>query len=188
MHHTLAMTGTTALLEQLSPFVPDDFINELVPPHSGRGRRPHWSSARLYRLLLLTVLTPGPRLAGRGRRLRNLFAQHGADVNRLAVVAAVIFAGLLHAENFTQKHKNAKKFYTLTDLPFPEIQQIVANFPTRSSRVSGLVPSDNLQSRPSRRSRDGTGSNTPADFVRRLCRRRARPWAYQSRRPNVRNS
>lgn len=66
MHHTLAMTGTTALLEQLSPFVPDDFINELVPPHSGRGRRPHWSSARLYRLLLLTVLTPALVWQGEG--------------------------------------------------------------------------------------------------------------------------
>jgi len=29
-------------------------------------------------------------------------AQHGADVNRLAVVAAVIFAELLHAENIMQ--------------------------------------------------------------------------------------
>jgi len=29
-------------------------------------------------------------------------AQHGMDVNRLAVVAAVIFAKLLHAENIMQ--------------------------------------------------------------------------------------
>jgi hypothetical protein len=39
-------------------------------------------------------------------------AQDGADVNRLAVVAAVIFAELLHAENFTQRRKDAKKFLT----------------------------------------------------------------------------
>ena len=37
-------------------------------------------------------------------------AQHGADVNRLAVVAAVVFAELLHAENFTQSRPDAKKF------------------------------------------------------------------------------
>ena len=39
-------------------------------------------------------------------------AQHGADVNRLAVVAAVIFAELLHAENFTQSRPDARKFLT----------------------------------------------------------------------------
>lgn len=58
MDSTLATTGTNALLEQLSPFVPDEFINELVPPHKGRGRRRHWSPSQLYRLLLLTLLTP----------------------------------------------------------------------------------------------------------------------------------
>ena len=52
------MTGTAQLLEQVSPFVPDDLIKHLVPPHRGRGRRAHWSSAQLYRLLLLTLLTP----------------------------------------------------------------------------------------------------------------------------------
>jgi len=46
------------LLQQLSVFIPDEFINQLVPPHTGRGRRSHWSSAQLYRLLLLTLLTP----------------------------------------------------------------------------------------------------------------------------------
>src|SRR5476651_2017378 len=46
-------------------------------------------------------------------RLRGGFdvAQHGADVNRLAVIAAVIFAELLHAENFTQRREDAKKFF-----------------------------------------------------------------------------
>ena len=39
--------------------------------------------------------------------------QDGADINCLAVVAAVIFAELLHAKNFTQKCGGAKKFLNL---------------------------------------------------------------------------
>jgi hypothetical protein len=31
-------TGTSALLAQLPDFVPDHFINQLLPPHRGRGR------------------------------------------------------------------------------------------------------------------------------------------------------
>jgi hypothetical protein len=58
MQTLLGTTGTNVLLEQLSPFVPDEFINELVPVHRGRGRHRHWSPAQLYRLLLLTMLTP----------------------------------------------------------------------------------------------------------------------------------
>ena len=38
--------------------------------------------------------------------------QRGADVNRLAVVAAVIFTEFLHVENFTQRREDAKKFLT----------------------------------------------------------------------------
>lgn len=46
-------------------------------------------------------------------RLRRRFdlAQHGAGINRLAVIATVIFAELLHVENFTQSRTNAKNFY-----------------------------------------------------------------------------
>jgi hypothetical protein len=58
MRCELSATGTAALLEELCDFVPDAFINELVPMHVGRGRRRHWSCAQLYRLLLLSVLTP----------------------------------------------------------------------------------------------------------------------------------
>ena len=58
MQSPLATTGTNALLEQLSGFIPDELINEIVPPHRGRGRRSPWTSAQLYRLLLLTLLTP----------------------------------------------------------------------------------------------------------------------------------
>ena len=62
MHTPLPTTGTAALLLQLSDFVPDDFINQLLPPHRGRGRRSHWSSAQLFRLLLLVLLTPAHSL------------------------------------------------------------------------------------------------------------------------------
>jgi len=58
MPSPLATTGTNALLERLSGFVPNDLINQLVPPNRGRGCHSPWSSAQLYRLLLLTLLTP----------------------------------------------------------------------------------------------------------------------------------
>jgi hypothetical protein len=45
-------------------------------------------------------------------------AQHGADVNRLAVIAAVIYAQLLHAENFTQSREDARKFLTKVERGF----------------------------------------------------------------------
>jgi hypothetical protein len=54
----LPATGTAALLELLSPFVPDDHINELLPRHRGRGRRSEWSSSQLLRVCLLLLLTP----------------------------------------------------------------------------------------------------------------------------------
>ncbi len=54
----LPITGGAELLELLAPFVPDDHINELLPRHRGRGRRSVWSSAQLYRTLLLLLLTP----------------------------------------------------------------------------------------------------------------------------------
>jgi hypothetical protein len=58
MRDDLAITGSAALLEELTAFVPDDFVNELFGRRSGPGRRAQWSPAQLYRLLLLTVLTP----------------------------------------------------------------------------------------------------------------------------------
>jgi hypothetical protein len=48
-----------------------------------------------------------------GEREKFRAAQDGADVNRLAVVAAVIFAEFLHAENFTQRRRDAKKIVQL---------------------------------------------------------------------------
>jgi hypothetical protein len=58
MHSPLPTTGTNALLERLSVFIPNELINQLVPPNRGRGRHSPWSSAQLYRALLLTLLTP----------------------------------------------------------------------------------------------------------------------------------
>jgi hypothetical protein len=53
----LPTTGTTALLELLSPYIPDAEIQTLVPRRVG-GRRAEWSSAQLLRVLLLLLLTP----------------------------------------------------------------------------------------------------------------------------------
>lgn len=53
-----AITGSAALLETLSPFVPDDFINSLFAEQSRRGRPREFSPAQLYRVTLLALLTP----------------------------------------------------------------------------------------------------------------------------------
>src|ERR1035438_3684197 len=58
MNFSLATTGTAELLEELSPFIPDDFINKLSSAHRGRGRRMGFRPAQLYRVLLLSLLTP----------------------------------------------------------------------------------------------------------------------------------
>jgi hypothetical protein len=57
MNNSLATTGTAQLLEQLSPFVPDEFINALLVPKRRLGRRPDFSPAQLYRVHLLALLT-----------------------------------------------------------------------------------------------------------------------------------
>jgi len=54
----LPTTGTGALLEILSDFVPDERINLLLAPRRGGGRRRLWSAAQLYRVMLLLLLTP----------------------------------------------------------------------------------------------------------------------------------
>ena len=55
---SLAQTGTSELLEQLSPFINDDLISELMPSPSRPGRPRSFSSAQLFRVLLLALLTP----------------------------------------------------------------------------------------------------------------------------------
>jgi hypothetical protein len=54
----LAITGSAALLNELSPFVPDEFINALFPAESRRGRPREFSYAQLFRVTLLALLTP----------------------------------------------------------------------------------------------------------------------------------
>jgi hypothetical protein len=54
----LSITGSIALLEELSPFVPDEFINTLFTAHGRRGRPRGFSPAQLYRVTLLALLTP----------------------------------------------------------------------------------------------------------------------------------
>jgi hypothetical protein len=55
---TLPRTGTNALLELLSPYIPDEAIADALPRHQGSGRRAEWSAGQLYRVLLLLLLTP----------------------------------------------------------------------------------------------------------------------------------
>ena len=59
MNSDLPATGTATLLELLSPFGPDDFIQGCWPHRHTGGRRREDSAAPLYRLPLLGVLTPG---------------------------------------------------------------------------------------------------------------------------------
>jgi hypothetical protein len=54
----LPPTGTTGLLDSLSPYVPDELINSLFFPQSGPGRRGLFSTAQLFRVHLLALLTP----------------------------------------------------------------------------------------------------------------------------------
>lgn len=58
MDSLLPSTGTAEFLSLISPHVPDSFINGLVPSPHGRGRRPEFSPAQLWRVHLLSVLTP----------------------------------------------------------------------------------------------------------------------------------
>ena len=58
MNSNLPATGTAALLELLSPLVPDDFINQAWPQDHTGGRRRDYSAAQLYRIHLLSLLTP----------------------------------------------------------------------------------------------------------------------------------
>lgn len=58
MDSLLPPTGTSALLAQLAPHIPDEFINDLCRRSSGRGRRCEFSPAQLWRVHLLALLTP----------------------------------------------------------------------------------------------------------------------------------
>jgi hypothetical protein len=54
----LPMTGTAELLEHLSSYIPDEFINEQWPGGPTGGRRRAFSAAQLWRTHLLLLLSP----------------------------------------------------------------------------------------------------------------------------------
>jgi hypothetical protein len=58
MPSPLPATGTAKLLETLSPYIPDEFINRLLPYNRRQGRRNYFSAAQLWRVHLLAVLSP----------------------------------------------------------------------------------------------------------------------------------
>ena len=57
MTKSLPAVGSFALLETLTDFVPDDFINSRWPVPRRPGRRFHFSAAQVWRVHLLTTLT-----------------------------------------------------------------------------------------------------------------------------------
>src|SRR5580700_10334457 len=57
MDSSLATTGTALLLEQLSPYIPDDFINALAQRRHRSGPRPLYGPAQLFRVHLLALST-----------------------------------------------------------------------------------------------------------------------------------
>jgi hypothetical protein len=54
----LPQTGTEDFLELLSPFVPDDYLDESWPRRQTGGRRYGFSASQLWRLHLLALITP----------------------------------------------------------------------------------------------------------------------------------
>lgn len=58
MKSSLSTTGTSELLEEISPYVPDQFINEQWPLGPTGGRRRCFSAAQLWRVHLLLLVTP----------------------------------------------------------------------------------------------------------------------------------
>jgi hypothetical protein len=55
---SLPHTGTAALLAALSPHLDDGFIGDLFPPRRTQGRHGMFSPPQLFRVLLLSLLTP----------------------------------------------------------------------------------------------------------------------------------
>ena len=55
---SLPPVGSPDLLDCLSDYVPDELIAGLLPRRKGRGRRADFSSIQLFRILLLSVVTP----------------------------------------------------------------------------------------------------------------------------------
>jgi hypothetical protein len=57
MKAALPMTGTLELLEEVSPYIPDEFINQQWPCGPTGGRRRAFSAAQLWRTHSLLLLT-----------------------------------------------------------------------------------------------------------------------------------
>ena len=74
MNPQLPPTGTSQLLTLLDPYIPDDFINTRWNMRSARGPHRTFSAAQLWRVHLLTVLTPVHSL----NLLLNLLAEQRA--------------------------------------------------------------------------------------------------------------
>jgi hypothetical protein len=55
---TLPATGTAELLQVLTLYIPDEFINRLLPGNRLQGRRNYFSAAQLWRVHLLALLSP----------------------------------------------------------------------------------------------------------------------------------
>ena len=58
MKSQLPPTGTEDFLELLSPFVPDDYLDQCWPRLQTGGRRYGFSASQLWRLHLLALITP----------------------------------------------------------------------------------------------------------------------------------
>ena len=58
MDSDLPATGTVALLELLAPLVPEDFINQAWPHGRPGGRHREHTAAQLFRVHLLSLLSP----------------------------------------------------------------------------------------------------------------------------------
>jgi hypothetical protein len=68
----LPTTGTSELLEEISVYIPDEFINEQWPNGTTGGRHHVFSAAQLWRVQLLLLLTP----AHSNNLLLKLLAEH----------------------------------------------------------------------------------------------------------------
>jgi hypothetical protein len=90
----LPPTGTAALLEVISPYIPDDLINSLFAEKTGRGRPSLFSAAQLFRVNLLALLTPAHSF----NLVVSLLAEHRAwrDFARLRNRRVVPDAKMLH--------------------------------------------------------------------------------------------
>jgi hypothetical protein len=57
MRNDLPAVGTAELLERLSDYVPDEFVNQLLPRRRGVGRRCCFNAAQSWRVHFLSALT-----------------------------------------------------------------------------------------------------------------------------------